>query len=161
MKKFFSLLALLAFSFGPANAQKIVLKIASITPAAGEEVKAAEFKVEFPVVLSGGAAGKPVFKDFLIKKSNGTSSNELYKKLLTGVIIPVVMIEYYDAANNIYFIITLKQVSVSNFYWLSPECPTCLKLEHQVGFVGRQIETYDVSTGVTVKFDVILNSIYL
>lgn len=166
MKKIYLLLVCL-FIWGalPASAQKILLKIASVTATAGEEVKAAELRGDGSISWSGAGGGgatvgKVSIKDMLIKKQNGTSTNELFKKLLQGTIIPAVVIEYYDANNTLFFTITLKTVFVTNFYWLSPECPTCLKLEHQVAFAPKQIETFDVATGVTVKYDISTNSIY-
>lgn len=163
MKKIYLLLvSLLILGACPASAQKILLKIASVTAAAGEEVKAAELRADGSISWSGGGAavGKVSVKDFLIKKQNGTSSNDLFKKLLMGTAIPTVILEYYDASNTLYFTITLKTVFVTNFYWLSPECPTCLKLEHQVAFAPKQIETYDVATGVTVRYDLSTYSTY-
>lgn len=144
------------------SAQKILLKIASITAAAGEDVKAVDFKIEYAATWlgGGGGAGRATVHDLLIKKTNNTSTNELFKKVLTGTVLPVVILEYYNASNVLYFTITLRQVYVSNFYWLSPECPTCLKLEHQVAFVPRQIETTDAVTGITYKFDIATNSSY-
>ncbi len=138
-------------------AQKILLKIGALTAPGGEEVRAIDFKVDATTtwVFGGGASvGAPKVHELLVKKTNGTSTNELFKKILTGGSLPEVVLEYYDAANVMYFRITLKSVFLSNFFWLSPECPTCLKLEHQVAFVPKQIETFDVSTGVTLGFDV-------
>lgn len=166
MKSIYILLvSLFVMGVLPAGAQKILLKIASVTAMAGEEVKAAELRGDGSISWSGtggggASVGKVSIKDMLIKKQNGTSTNELFKKLLQGTAIPVVVIEYYDSNNTLFFTITLKTVFVTNFYWLSPECPTCLKLEHQVAFAAKQIETYDVATGVTVKFDVSTNLIY-
>ncbi len=161
-KIYISLVFILFLGVIPASAQKILLKIASITAAAGEEVKAAELRADGGVSWSGGGAsvGKVSIKDVLIKKQNNTSTNDLFKKLLQGTSIPVVVLEYYDSNNTLFFTITLKTVFVTNFYWLSPECPTCLKLEHQVAFSAKQIETFDVATGITVKFDISTNLIY-
>ncbi len=138
------------------EAQKILLKITGITAAAGEVVTAVDFKFEAfstwgPTgITSGTVKTFPV----LIKKNHGTSTNELHKKLSTGTAFtPNVVLEYYDASKVMYFRITMLNAIVSNFYWLSPECPTCIKLEHQVAFNPRRIETFDVATGVTVGFD--------
>jgi len=144
------------------NAQKILLKIASITAVAGEDVKAVEFKIDATAtwIGGGGGGGRANFHEVLIKKGNNTSTNELFKKVATGTVLQTVVLEYYNASNVLYFTITLRQVYVTNFYWLSPECPTCLKLEHQVAFVPRQIETTDAVTGITYKFDVATNASY-
>lgn len=162
MKRNLLLISMLVLFFVPAIGQKILLKIPSITAAAGEDVRAVEFKVDNTIKwgTGGSGVGKTVVGDMLIKKSNSTSTNELYKKVLTGVVLPTVTIEYYDASNVLFFTITLKSVYVTNFYWLSPECPTCLKMEHQVAFNPRQIETTDAATGITVKYDVVTASIY-
>ena len=162
MKKLIGLLIVALLTSSQLNAQKILLKIASVTAAAGEDVKAVDFKIELAATWlgGGGGAGRANVHDLLIKKSNNTSTNELFKRVLTGTVLPVVVLEYYNASNVLYFTITLRQVYVSNFFWLSPECPTCLKLEHQVAFVPRQIETTDAVTGITYKFDVVTNSTY-
>ena len=158
MKKLVAFLISSIFSIcSHLNAQKILLKIASITDPAGEEVRAVDFKVDAVTTWASGggvSVGAPKVHDILIKKTNNTSTNAIYKKLLQGAITPIVILEYYDASNLLYFQITLKSVYVSNFYWLSPECPTCLKLEHQIAFVPKQVETYDVASGITVGFDV-------
>ncbi len=165
MKKLITLLMVpILLTNGPLSAQKILLKIASITATAGEDVKAVDFKVELAATWlgggGGGGGGRANVHQLLIKKNNNTSTNELFKRVLTGIVLPVVVLEYYNASNVLYFTITLKQVYVTNFFWLSPECPTCLKLEHQVAFVPRQIETTDAVTGITYKFDVVTNSSY-
>ena len=164
MRKLIGLFLLsMLFTNGPLAAQKILLKIASITPAAGEDVKAVEFKIDLAASWAGGGGGtvgRAIFSDMLIKKSNNTSTNELFKKVVTGTVLPAVILEYYNASNVLYFTITLKQVFVTDFFWLSPECPTCLKLDHQVAFAPRQIETTDAVTGITFRFDVSTNSSY-
>ncbi len=153
------LTALLVLICSHSIAQKIIMKIDGITAVAGEEVRAVEFKITAATSwsLGGGASvGKPKLGDFVIKKTNNTSTNELSKKILTGAGIPLVIFEYYSAADDKlpYFTITLKDAFVSNFFWLSPECPTCLKLEHQVAFVPKIIETFDAVTGKTVGYNI-------
>jgi len=163
MKKQFALLIFsLLLICCHTMAQKILLKIGSVTAGGGEEVKALEFKVEAVTSWGTGgvSVGAPKVNEILIKKFNNTSTNELSRKILTGTSFPTVILEYYDAANVMYFRITLKSVFVSNFFWLSPECPTCLKLEHQVAFVAKQFETFDVATGVTLGYDVATRQIY-
>ncbi len=163
MKKLIGLLIVSIFlTNSQLSAQKILLKIASVTAAAGEEVKAVEFKTESKMTWIGGGSGqgRATIHDLLIKKSNNTSTNELFKRVTFGTVLPTVILEYYNASNVLYFTITLRQVFVNNFFWLSPECPTCLKLEHQVSFAPRQIETTDAVTGITFKFDVVTNTSY-
>ncbi len=140
-----------------STAQKIVLKIGAITASGGEEVRAVDFKIDAATSwsLGGGASvGVPKVHEFLIKKTNNISSNDIYKKILQGSSYPEVVLEYYNVADKLYFRITLKDVYVSNFYFLSPECPTCLELEQQVAFVPKKIETFDIATGITVGYDV-------
>jgi len=163
MKKLIGLLiGSILLSYTPVCAQKILLKIAAVTAAAGEDVKAVEFKTESTMtwIGSGSGQGKATIHELLIKKTNNTSTNELFKRVTFGTILPTVILEYYNASNVLYFTITLRQVFVTNFFFLSPECPTCLKLEHQVAFVPKQIETTDAVTGITFKFDVVTNSSY-
>jgi type VI protein secretion system component Hcp len=157
------LIALLLFIYTHSTAQKILLKIDGVTAADGEEVRALDFKVKsLTSWVSGGgvSVGKARLDSFLIKKTNNTSTNDLFKAILTGKAYPIVILEYYDASEVLYFTITLKTVYISNFFWLSPECPTCLKLEHQIAFVPKQIETFDISTGETVRYDVPSNTTY-
>ena len=141
------------------------MKIDGITATAGEEVRAVEFKITAATTWANGggvSVGKPKPGDFVIKKTNNTSTNELSKKILTGSAIPLVKFEYYSAADDKqpYFTITLKEVFVSNFFWLSPECPTCLKLEHQVAFVPKIFETFDAVTGKTVGYNISTGVVY-
>ncbi|MEO6405427.1 MAG: hypothetical protein ABIY51_04565 [Ferruginibacter sp.] len=141
---------------GQLYGQKILLKISGITAAAGEEVKAVDFKMEGSSTWSSNGITPGIIKVYplLIKKTVGLSSHELYKKTLTGAVFtPNVILEYYDAANVMYFSISLVNALVTNFYWLSPECPTCIQMEHQVAFNPRRIETFDVPTGITVRYD--------
>ncbi len=154
--KMLSLLLFVFLQWHPSQAQKILMKITGISAVAGEEVSAVDFKFEATSTWGPTGITAGIVKTFpvLIKKSNGTSTNELHKRLSMGsVLTPNVVLEYYNESNVMYFRITMLNAIVSNFYWLSPECPTCIKLEHQVAFNPRRIETFDVSTGVTVGFD--------
>jgi type VI protein secretion system component Hcp len=164
MKKKLSVMILLLGVLPLAGfGQKILMKINAVTAKDGEEVRAAEFKTDAATTWSSGAGasvGKPKTGPFIIKKTHNTSSNDLYKHILIGSEYPEVIFEYYDAAGKLYFTITLRNVFVSEFYWLTPECPGCLKLEHQVGFVPRKIETADLLTGITLKYDVSLAVTY-
>lgn len=155
-KKIILLQLLLLLLCGQGFAQRILLKITGITAAAGEEVKAVDFKFEGTSTWTSGglSAGTIKLYPVLIKKSAGQSTHDIYKKLLMGTVYsPNVDLEYYDAANVMYFRISLVNAIVTNFYWLSPECPTCIQLEHQIAFNPRKIETLDVATGVTVRYD--------
>ncbi|CAN5732637.1 hypothetical protein BH11BAC3_BH11BAC3_06280 [soil metagenome] len=145
-------------------AQKILLNITGVTAPGGEDIKAVDFKTDLNISFSGGGGGtvsKPLVGPFLIKKDYNTSTNPLQLKLLQGAKIPQVDIEYYDATGAVVnFRVRLIDCYVTNFYWLSPECPTCLKLEHQVAFTPTKVELYDIATGVTVKYNVATNATY-
>ena len=143
-------------------AQRILLKIDGVTAPDGEEVRAVDFKVRATTSWSpgGSSVGKARLDRFILKKTNNVSSNELFKAVLTAKAYPVVTLEYYDASEVQYFTITLKDVFVSTFFWLSPECPTCLKLEHQIAFAAKQIETADLLTGETLRYNVSTNATY-
>ena len=164
MKKFtIILVAFFLILCSQSIAQKILLKISSITVAAGEEVKAVDFKFEGTSTWTTGGVSAGTIKVYpvLVKKLVGLSTHDIYKKLLQGTIYtPNVVLEYYDAANVMYFRISLVNAIVTNFYWLSPECPTCIQLEHQIAFNPRRIETFDVATGITVGYDYQLKTIY-
>ena len=160
MKQLLSILIMVLLTGSQTSAQKILLKIGSVTAAGGEEVRAVDFKFDNPSIVSGGAghtSGKVEASDLMIKKTNNTSTNDLFKKVLNGSHYPEVKLEYYDNANALYFTITLKDVLVTQFYWLSPECPTCLKLEHQVAFAPLIIESLDGATGVKVTYNFATN----
>ena len=159
MSKLASLLIIVLLISCQTTAQKILLKIGVVTAAGGEEVRAVDFKFDNLSIVSGGGhtSGKVQASDLMIKKTNNTSTNDLFKKVLNGSRYPEVKLEYYDNANALYFTLTLKDVIVTQFYWLSPECPTCLKLEHQVAFAPLIIESLDSATGVKVTYNFATN----
>ena len=164
MKKKFAVLLCFSLMTGGNNiAQKILLKIGSVTAAGGEEVRAVDFKIDAATSWSlggGPTVGVPKVHEFLVKKTSNVSSNDIYRKILQGASYPEVVLEYYNISDRLYFKITLREVYISNFYFLSPECPTCLELEQQVAFVPKQIESFDVATGVTVGYDVPERKVY-
>ena len=142
---------------GQGIAQKILMKIGSVTAAGGEEVRALEFQINASTNwTSGGGAsvGKPNPGNLMIKKTNNNSTSELFKFIAQGSAFPEVIFEYYDASDILYYTITLSDVYVTQMHWLSPECPTCLKLEQQVGFVFKIYKTTDVATGVSVIWNI-------
>lgn len=142
---------------GKAVSQSIIMKIGTVTEAGGEEVKAADFRIDAATTYGTGggtSVGVPKVSEFIVKKNMGKSTQDLYRKILAGTVTPEVIIEYRNA-DSAYLRITLKDVYISNFYWLSPECPTCIKTEHQIAFVPKKIETYDLITGVKVNYDVV------
>ena len=155
--------ALLMLLYSHAAAQKILLKIGSVTAAGGEEVRAVDFKVDAATSWSlggGPIVGVPKVHEFLIKKTSNVSTTDIFKKILQGTSYPEVVLEYYTAADRLYFKITLKDVYISNCFFLSPECPTCIELEQQVAFVPKLIETFYAATGVTVGYNVPERTVY-
>ncbi|MCW3107588.1 MAG: hypothetical protein JWQ09_2094 [Segetibacter sp.] len=156
-RKLWLILITLLSTFSYSIGQKILMKIASVTAAGGEEVRALEFQINAASswTAGGGASvGKPNPGNLMIKKTNNNSTSSLFKDIASGKTIPEVIFEYYDASNILYYSITLTGAYVTQLYWLSPECPTCLKLEQQVGFVFKTYKTVDVASGVTVTWDI-------
>lgn len=137
--------------------QNILMKIPSITAAAGEDVRTLEFQVNAASswTKGGGASvGKPNPANLIIKKSNNKSTSDFLKSIGQGKAIPEVIFEYYDVANKLYYSITLTNVFLTQLNWLTPDCPTCLKLELQVGFVFKTYKTVDVASGTKVTWDI-------
>jgi type VI protein secretion system component Hcp len=147
------------------NGQNIKMKIPSFTglPADGEDLIA--FEVSDTQRLStggggGGSVGKTEFEFTKIKKQNSASTNELWKRSLNGQHTAEVQFEFYNASNVLFYKIVLKDVIVTHFSYLSPECTNCPRLFHQVWFDYGKIEVTDVATGNTVKFDRSANATY-
>jgi type VI protein secretion system component Hcp len=158
MKPFLLAACLLLFAFcQDAAAQKILMKITNITPAAGEEVKALDFRINASssYTKGGGASiGRPAPDSLIIKKAVDKSTSDLLKKIVAGSAYPEVIFEYYDNNNVNYYTITLTGALVTSLYWLSPECPTCLKLEQQLSFVMSAIKMEDKITKATVTYNI-------
>lgn len=137
------------FSVNAAFSQKIMMKIAGITPANGEQVKALEFKTEAEtsMIKGGGASvGIPTPGELLIKKNVDTSTSEFLRKMVSGYNFAEIVFEYIDTVGSksvTTYIITLSQAYVTQAQWLTPECPGCLSLEHQLGFVFSKIKFDD------------------
>jgi type VI secretion system Hcp family effector len=141
----------------PAFSQKILMKINNITDAAGEEVRALEFQINSTVAAvggGGGGTGKATAGDLVIKKTLGKSTNGLFSAVAKGTHIVPVIFEYYNAANVLYYKITLTDVIVGKVYWLSPECPSCIKLEHQVAFRFSSYKTEDILNGTQTTWNI-------
>ncbi len=139
------------------NAQKIIMKVSGTTGVNGEEVRALEFGIESPTNFlsgSGVSVGKAVPGSLKVKKNNDKSTSNLFKNLIKGVHFQEVSFEYYDGSNVLYYVITLSTAFVNKILWLSPECPTCLKLEHQVEFVFAKMKTEDKINNITLTWDV-------
>jgi len=140
MKTIAILLSLL-FAFA-GNAQKIIMRINNITGPQDEEILAFDWKntAIYPDGSIGGGGGGTAKADpglIMIKKEVAFSSNRLMKALAASeTLSEEVVFEFYS--NNTdkvpYYIIKLANAVVKQFYYLAPECPTCLKLVHQIGF---------------------------
>lgn len=162
-----NLLFFLAFFFTviAASSQKIVIKIAGITPTNGELVKALEFKTEADVTYTtggGAAVGKALPGKLLIKKDLDTTTSEFLRRIVTGVHFPEVVFEYISDNNSkpiTTYIITLTNAFVTEIQWLTPECPGCLALEHQVGFVFTKIKFDDPIRKKVITYNVPQNKI--
>ena len=155
MKKMFLLICMVCLVLC-ANSQGIKLKITGVTPADGEEVIAFETSDTIPITPStgsGSGAGLPVFEFVKIKKLSGLSSNELFRRSLLGTHTAEMSFEFTDLQGVLFYKIVLKDVLISHFSYLSPECQGCTKLFHQVWFDYRQIEVTDVATGIIIKYN--------
>ena len=156
-KTLFLLLITLMITSGKSIGQNILMKISSVTAAAGEEVRTLDFQINAASswTKGGGASvGKPNPTNLIIKKPNNKSTSDLFKSIGQGKSIPEIIFEYYDTANKLYYSITLTNVFLTQLNWLTPECPTCLKLELQVGFVFKTYKTFDVASGMKVTWDI-------
>lgn len=146
------------------SAQKILMKITGVTAAAGEEVRALDFRIDVESSYVKGAGvtlGKPLPDSLIIKKSVDKSTNDLLRKIVQGSNYPEVIFEYYDNNNLNYYTITLTNVFATSLYWLSPECPTCLKLEHQISFIMSTIKMDDKVNKTITTYDIANNRILL
>ena len=156
-KPLLMMLITLMITSSQSKAQNILMKIPSVTAAAGEEVRTLDFQINAASswTKGGGASvGKPNPASLIIKKSNNKSTSDFLKSIGQGKSFPEIIFEYYDTANKLYYSITLTNVFLTQLNWLTPECPTCLKLELQVGFVFKTYKTFDVASGMKVTWDI-------
>ncbi len=137
------------------------MKITGITDAAGEEVRALDFRVTAPVATggTGTSTGKAVPADLIIKKNQSASTSDFFKKIVQSGTYPSVIFEYYSATDELYYRITISNVKLTQLFWLSPECPSCLKLKHQVGFTFNAYKTEDLVTGTVVSWNIATNTV--
>lgn len=123
MKKIlFLLLITLMISSTQSKGQNILMKIPSVTAAAGEEVRTLEFQINAASswTKGGGASvGKPNPASLIIKKANNKSTSEFLKSIGQGKSFPEIIFEYYDAANKLYYSITLTNVFLTQLNWLT------------------------------------------
>ncbi len=163
MKLLFLALSFFAFSF--ANAQKILMKINGITLTDGEEVLAFDWKnsADYSGLLGGGGGSAKAISDLvMIKKAVAKSTNKLMLQLTKTQPMQVdVIFEFFAASTDKdpHYRITLKTPSVAQFYYLAPECPTCLKLVHQIGFfLGSSVMFQNLITGESNTWDIANNA---
>ena len=83
MNKLYFLLIVFTVLTASASAQKILMKIAAVTAAAGEEVRALEFQINANSSWTGGGAsvGKPAPGNLMIKRTNNKSTAELFRSI--------------------------------------------------------------------------------
>jgi type VI protein secretion system component Hcp len=163
MKIKYCLLALCLLFSLVGNAQKILMKGPAPIPVAGEEVTALSFQISAPfepTLGGGGGIGKATPNELQVKKKTGPSTPEFLKKMVTGNTYDYLKFEYYDNTDFNYYTITLgsegvladKGVFITDLRWLSPECPTCLSLDQQVGFRFVSITMEDKpNKGIPIK----------
>jgi hypothetical protein len=65
-------------------------------------------------------------------------------------------VEYYETSTSKspYYTLKFGGVYITQVGFLSPECPTCIKLEHQIGMVFKTVELTDAINGTYTKWDV-------
>lgn len=152
-----SILLLLCIALSVAvKCQTIKMKIATYTSTDGETINALELTDTLPVSTSGGTGsgtGISKFNDLKVKKMAGLSTNELLKRSIAGTQLPQVDFEYYDNTNTLFYKIVIRDVFVSQFSYLSPECANCTSLQHQVNFYFTRIEVTDVASGNVLRYN--------
>ena len=163
MKFFFLLLFFLAAS--AMNGQTIKLKVSGITATAGEDILAFEAGDTIPVNTIGGTGGGggvsvSRFAAVKFKKVKDSSSAEFHRRSINAAATPDFTFEFYDAGNTLYYKISLKEVYVIHFSYLSPECNGCSKLFHEVWLDYRKIEWTDVLLNVTWRYNLSTRTFY-
>ena len=109
----------------------------------------------------GGGGGSSVkFETIKIKKLKDISTNELFKRSISGFHTTEATFEFYDLNAVLFYQIVLKDFTVNHFSFLSPECPGCAKLYHQLWFDYKQIEATDVTSGNVVRWNRYTNAFY-
>lgn len=140
--------ALLLFAT-TAIGQSIKMKIPPATPAAGEEILAFEFSDTIGISLNALVK----FEFIKIKKTRGTSTNELFRRSIAHTITPEVTFEFFNSSNVLYYKMVFRDVSIHHFSYLSPECTGCNELMHQIWFDFDDLEFTDVATGNIYRYN--------
>ena len=162
-KQLFMLLITLLIISGHGIAQKIVMKIPSITDKFGEEVRTLAFSIDANTswTKGGGASvGKPNPGSLVIRKSNNKSTSDFMKTITTGNSIPEITFEYYEDSpgggremGKSIYTITITAAFLTELSWLTPDCSNCPKLEQKVAFVYKTLKVTD-ATGKSVTWDI-------
>jgi type VI secretion system secreted protein Hcp len=151
-----AILILLISAFN-TNAQKIMMKIPSVTDKAGEEVRTLEFNIEATSswTKGGGASvGKPGPQKLTIHKMNNKTTTEFFKHIVTGHSFPEISFEYYDQGQKLIYTMTVGAAYITEVSWSTPECNNCPKLEMKMSMVFKTFETNDVLNGIKTKWDI-------
>ena len=156
-RNFLSAFLILLISVFQADAQKIVMKIPSLTDKAGEEVRSLDWNLEAESsgTKGGGASvGKPNPGKITIRKTNNKSTVEFFKNIVSGKSFPEISFEYYDQGQRLIYSITVANAYITEVNWLTPECNNCPKLEMRMEMVFKTVELNDVLNGTKSKWDI-------
>ena len=140
-----------------SDAQKIVMKIPTLTDKAGEEVRSLDFDLEAisSWTKGGGASvGKPNPGKLSVRKTNNKSTAEFFRNIVSGKSFPEISFEYYDQGQKLIYSMTVGNAYITEVNWLTPECNNCPKLEMKISMVFKTIELNDVLNGTKVKWDI-------
>ncbi len=143
--------------------QTIKMKATGITTGTGEDVIAFETSDTITVNTSGGSGGSSspaIFENVKIKKLLGASTNELFKRSTLGTTSPDFTFEFYDATSTLLYTIVLRNVNITHFSYLSPECSGCSKLYHQLWLAYQKIEITDAATSNVYRYNLSTRASY-
>ncbi len=135
--------------------QRITMKIPSFPATAnGLNVLSVNVQTKTPYV-SNLQSGTPVMNAITVTKENGADINDLFRASLTAQRIPEVRFDYYNAANTLYFTISLNNVAVETFNLMNEDCktPSCLTLLEQIAFQPEIIKMTESPSGKIVSWN--------
>lgn len=136
---------------------RVVYTQGGALPETGEVVKALEFKIAAAVTYgagTGASVGKAQPGTLFIKKDIDSSANPFFRRIVQGVQSPTIVFDYFDNKNVNYYSITITDAFVTNIEFLTPECPSCLKLENLIGFVFKTIKLEDKIKKINTTWDI-------
>lgn len=156
MKKMLSLLFLaVQITVIQSYGQRISMRIPSFPAVAnGLNVFSVNFQSKTPFI-SSQQSGTPVTGAITVTKENGADMTDLFRASLTNQRIPEVRFEYYNAANILYFTLTLTNVAVEAFNLMNEDCKTasCLTLQEQISFQPEIIRMTESPSGRIVSWN--------